>query len=92
MGAEFYDFCVVVRSGKKSVMPYFIFVSCSTLHVGCNSRQLEKQSITWCEIGPFRCNAVVRRDRPYLELNKVHCIFELGHYAKIVQTFCELRT
>ena len=37
-------------------------------------------------------NAVVRRDRPYLELNKVHCIFELGHYAKIVQTFCELRT
>ena len=60
-------------------------------HVGCNSRQLEKQSITCCEIGAFRCNAVVRRDRPYFELNKVHCIFELGLYAKIVQTFCELR-
>ena len=59
-----------------------IFVSCSTLHVGCNSRQLEKQSITWCEIGPFRCNAVVRWDRPYFELNKVHCIFELGHFCE----------
>ena len=61
-------------------------------HVGGNSSQLKKQSITCCEIGAFRYNSVVRRDRPYFELNKVHCIFELGLYAKIVQTFCELRT